>query len=419
MNENHNKKLSVSEYFDIAIDQGALLMDGSNLAWFEYPLYSCLREEIDSVLNDTKTDKGWGYSYPGGRIRLRELISKHESVLEGTKIDMEDVIVGGNGTTGVLNFISQIIAREYNFSKDIEFMYPLPAYSGLKKSFIPYGIKANEFVLDKANDFKLTYEDVENAYNENCVAILICNPANPACKFIEYNELKRIIDFCIDKNMYIIYDAIFEDAPMFENKRVEIFKMANNYPKLIKIKGFSKDTPQLSDLRCGWSVTKNKEFNDQLLELGEAVNYSNSNFSEALGIVEMDHRVKVDTGDNTLNTLIYINEKLSYHSKVKGTLLSAYEFMSNHKDVIEKVILPDAGNILLVYLNKEKCHLMDIHTSHDLFVYILEKENILVTPANCFGLDNSELAFRITISTKREEFLDGLMRIINLFKEGE
>ena len=417
MKENHKEKLTMSQYFDIGLERHALLMDASNLDWFTFPLFSCIRKEIYRTLEDPDEDMDWGYSYPGGKNKLRELIALHESVIEGETITPEEVIVGGNGTTGTLNFVAQIIAKENHFSNETEIIYPVPAYAGLMKSLTYYGLKPKVVMMDKANDYKMKYEDVVSAYTDKTAALLITNPANPACKFIDEDELKKIVDFCISKNIYIVYDAIFEEAPMFNNKRVEIFKLANNYDKLIKIKGFSKDIPQLSDLRCGWTISKNPQIINSLLELGEATNYSNSTFLEALGIVEMTQRVNVDRHDTSEDTLQYIKEKEEYHGLIKKIFYDAYDYLMAQTDVVENVVYPDAGNIMYITLKKDVCHKKGVSTSHELFVHILENENILVTPGNVFGLPLEELGFRITISRGYDQFMDGLRRIIELFRE--
>lgn len=412
------EKLTMSQYFDLGLERHALLMDASNLDWFTFPLFQCIRKEIYRTMEDPAEDMDWGYSYPGGKSRLRALIAEHETVIEGEEITADEVIVGGNGTTGTLNFIAQIIARENGWAQDIEVIYPIPAYAGLMKSLTFYGIKPKIVTMNKENDYKMTLADIEGAYTDKTKALLISNPANPACKFIDPEELAKIVEFCISKNIYIVYDAIFEEAPMYNNRRVEIFKMAHDYKKLIKIKGFSKDIPQLSDLRCGWTICKDPKFIEALLELGEAVNYSNSTFLESLGIVEMTQRVNVDKGDTGEDTLEYIREKEIYHGMIKDLFKDAYDYLMSESSVVDYVVTPDAGNIMYITLNKDACFRKGVTTSHELFVYVLEKANILITPANCFGLPVEDLSFRVTISRGHDQFMDGLKRIVELFKEG-
>ncbi len=417
MNKDEKEKLTMSEYFDLGLERGALLMDASNLDWFEFPLFSCIRNEIYRILEDPDEDMDWGYSYPGGKNNLRDALAEHESFIEGINISYDDLVVGGNGTTGALNFIAQMIAEENNY-KNVEIIYPVPAYAGLEKSLPHYRITPRIIQMNEKNDYKMTLKDVKKAYRKKSVAILITNPANPVCDFIDEDELQKIVDFCIEKNLYIIYDAIFEESPIYNNKRVRIFKMARGYKKLIKIKGFSKDIPQLSDLRCGWTICKDPSVISRLVDLGEITNYSNSTFLEALALVEVKMRNAVDKGDTSEEVLTYVREKNEYHNKIKSTFNEAYHYLNTQKDVVREVCIPDAGNIMYIKLRKDVCNKKGVFTSHDLFVYILEHENILITPANCFGLPNEELAFRITISRSKKQFMDGLRRIVELFKEG-
>ena len=56
MNEKHDEKLTMNEYFDIGLSRNALLLDASNLDWFTFPLFSCIRKEIYRTLEDPDED---------------------------------------------------------------------------------------------------------------------------------------------------------------------------------------------------------------------------------------------------------------------------------------------------------------------------------------------------------------------------
>ncbi len=414
----NNEKHSMSWYFDRGLEKKALLLDASNLDWFEFPLFSSIRKEIYRTLEDPSDDMDWGYSYPGGKNQLRELIAEHESFLEDTIIDKNDVIVGGNGVTGVLNFISQFLVKKSIELNKNGIIYPVPAYAGLLKSLTFYNLETTIINTSRENNYCLTYEDIVNNYNDNTIAILITNPGNPACCYIKDNDLRKIISFAKKKNIYIILDAIFEESPNGTNKLARSFLLSNNYEKLIKIKGFSKDIPQLSDLRLGWSICKNNEFNKFMLELGEITNYSNSTFLESLGIVEMKTRVLKDKKETSNLIVEYNNEIENYHNKINETIKETIELVNN-SSIFEDCIIPEAGNILFIKIKKEICSKNNILDSHDLFVYILEKGNILITPGHVFGLKMEELWFRVTVSRGKEQFINGLKKIEEILGDND
>ena len=131
----------------------------------------------------------------------------------------------------------------------------------------------------------------------------------------------------------------------------------------------------------------------------------------------MTHRVNIDKGEYTPDTLKYIVEKEQYHNQIKTLFNDSYKYLISQNDVVEDVVYPDAGNIMHITLKESACHQKGVYTSHELFVYILERENILVTPGNVFGLPLEDLSFRITISRGYDQFMDGIKRIVGLFRE--
>ena len=101
---------------------------------------------------------------------------------------------------------------------------------------------------------------------------------------------------------------------------------------------------------------------------------------------------------------------------IKDTLNAAYDYLMSQNDVVENVIYPDCGNILYITLNKRACNKKGVYTSHELFMYIMEKENISITPGHCFGAPLEDLAFRVTITRGYDAFMNGIERIVKLFK---
>jgi aspartate/methionine/tyrosine aminotransferase len=410
------EKKSMAWYFDIGIERGALLLDASNLDWFEFPLYDCVRKEIYRTLEDPSEDMDWGYSYPGGKKNLRKLIAIHESYLEKAKITEEDVIVVGNGVTGVFNFISQFLLKESQTNHKNQIIYPVPAYAGLMKSIEYYGLIPVIFKTLRSNNFCPTHKEVVNCYNDKVAAIILSNPGNPACNLIDDEELKKIIDFAREKDIYVIIDSIFEESPSIGKKHFRNFNISDNYEKLIKIKGFSKDTPQLGDLRLGWSVSKNNYFNYKMLELNEITNFSNSTFLESLAIVEMQYRVWSNSNENDESIQKYKREKETYQNKIISGLSLAIEYLKEI-NIVEDIIIPDVGNILFIKISDSVKKKTGINNSHDMFVYILEKANILITPGHVFGIEIEELWFRVTMSRNEVLFYNGLKKIISVLEE--
>ncbi|OGO85904.1 MAG: hypothetical protein A2Y24_07205 [Clostridiales bacterium GWE2_32_10] len=222
------------------------------------------------------------------------------------------------------------------------------------------------------------------------------------------------MNFAAEKDCYIVVDAIFEESP--NAKRIfQAFKNSSNYYKLIKLKGLSKDTPQLTDLRLGWSICKNQYFNERLLTLSEVTNFSNSTFLESLATIDLQNRVWADNQVNNEYVNIYKNEKDLYHRKIKAGLDRGIKIFEQSK-IVDKVISPDAGNILFVKISDSVKSKINVKNDHDMFVYVLEKANILITPGHVFGISSDELWFRITMSKSIENFEAGINKLLTVLE---
>lgn len=395
-------------YFNQGIERNALLLDGSNLDGIEFPLFTCFKNHINEILEGKDKKLELGYSYPGGKNKLRELIAEHESYLEKVEITADDVIVNGAGATGVINSVAQIIKEEH---PNGQVLCPVPVYSGIKLGIVQNGLKFIPLLTKKENSHCVRYQEIVNEFTEDTVAIFLTNPGNPVCNYIENSEMDKIIEFAILKKCYLILDAIFEEAPCSISNYNMYFKRVNNYNKFIKIKGYSKDLPQFCDFRLGWSICKNERLNKKLIDKGEITNYSNSSLLDMIGIKAMLMRVQNDKKiiNSELNT--YNAELMNYHNKIISTIKIATDFLYQNK-IVDTVLIPSAGNVLFIYISnivKEKYNLWN---AHDLVIYILDKTNVLVTPGYIFGLSLEDLCFRVTVSKSKEVFLDGLYQII-------
>jgi aspartate/methionine/tyrosine aminotransferase len=270
---------SMAWYFDYAIERGAYLLDGSNLDNRVFPLYSVLRDELINIANGKCMELG--YSYPGGKNELKELIALNESIIESTSIDKNEIVVHSGGATGALNNVFSCI-KEKDLRRDI--IVPTPVYPGIL-DIIKHN-KLNPILIEtKAdNNFCITFEEVKDRINSNTLGIILTNPGNPACCYINSVELSAIIKHSINKDIYFIADSVFEEAPMADS-HFKYFQLFELYDKFIKVKGLSKSVPLLNDIRLGWTICKNATLNHKLLEQCEMSTFSNSVLIERLTIV--------------------------------------------------------------------------------------------------------------------------------------
>ena len=78
-----------------------------------------------------------------------------------------------------------------------------------------------EVPLTLENAFELKADDLRKAYTENTKAVLINTPHNPTGVVIGEEELKKIAEFAIEKDLLVVSDETY-DQFLFDGEHISI-----------------------------------------------------------------------------------------------------------------------------------------------------------------------------------------------------
>jgi histidinol-phosphate aminotransferase len=209
------------------------LASNENLAGIDKKILQELKKELKNI-----------YYYPDDSLYylLKELESFY-------KVKKENIVVG-NGAVELIRYIYQVLVK-----KGDKIFIPHP-------SFAIYYIDANLFEANlitynlSSPDFEITYQDLKyhlDSINDPIKLIIICSPNNPTGSIILKNDLVKVLDYALSRNIIVVLDeAYFEfvDNPDYHNG-VELLK---DYPNLIVLRTFSK-VFALAGLRIGVAFT--------------------------------------------------------------------------------------------------------------------------------------------------------------------
>ena len=88
-------------------------------------------------------------------------------------------------------------------------------------------------ILDttEEHDFKFTVEELAEKITEKTVAVILCSPSNPTGSVYSKEELKKIADFCVEKQIMVISDEVYEHL-IYEGDTVSIATVGEEIKKL-------------------------------------------------------------------------------------------------------------------------------------------------------------------------------------------
>jgi aspartate aminotransferase len=106
----------------------------------------------------------------------------------------------------------------------------------------------------RANDFKVTVEDLKACLSDRTKAIFITNPSNPTGAVYSREELLPIAEFLVDKGVYIIADEIYEKI-VFDQTFTSIASLSEAIKEMtITVNGMSKST-SMTGWRIGYTAS--------------------------------------------------------------------------------------------------------------------------------------------------------------------
>lgn len=386
-----------------------------------------------------------GYTSPDGYAEMNRLIRQLEytrlvkqepgRIATISRIVKEAGIGCGNGCTnvmnGILHTVSQLARAKKIGTTDIpEIVLALPNYtvydaqiSNLRGAVRPKYIHAK-----RENNFLPLYNEVCHAVTKQTAAVVITYPNNPAQSTYEgknVEELKKIVSFCQENEIFLIVDNIYQDV-IFPIGRTfyEIFNLTDSTRYVVKIYGSSKDTPFYSGHRTGYW------FGDPALS--EIYKYHISSTENSLNTyslvffaLNLYFKLKNLQGTQpTLEDMAFFNQGIFGWNRKSNdrellerfcemNLLEKYKTRIQQANQIQEETIKkvtafvkesrvfcdytnqDIGNVMFIKVNPVYFDQGD----DDLFRFLFYKAKCAVLPGNVFGIQkgSGEVWFRITL----------------------
>lgn len=344
---------------------------------FETPNY--VKNATIEALNNGFTH----YSPSQGLFELREYIAERASKEYLVKYEAAEVII----LPGIKAAVYMALASILEPFDEVVMISP---YYVSYPSMIKLAEPTSELVNVPLNkDFSLNIDKLKRAINKNTKCILLNTPHNPTGTVFSKDEVESIINICIENDVYIISDEVYEKLVFSGIKHTSFGKYEEIKNKLIITNGYSK-----SYAMTGW-------------RLGYAIGPKN--------IISRMNKIQQHVNTNTCTFIqkgacsIYENEPVHLKPYIKELETRSANF---HKAVMKNSIFegiaPKAG---FFYFADISLTGLDSNT---FCAKLLKETGIASTPGIAFGYDwDDYVRFSLAVS------METLDRAIILLSEFE
>ena len=347
------------------------------------PDFNVPRKAIESGIDSLNKDYTKYDLVPGLAI-LREEICKKLLEENNCHYSVDEIVLSSGAKNAITN------ALLVTTDPGDEVLIPKPywvSYSEMTKlvNAVPIPIET-----DKKNDFKLTGDLLRKYITDKTKMLLLNNPSNPTGSVYTKEELLDIANICLEKNIYILSDEIYERI-CYNDQFVSVASLGEDIKDItITVNGFAKSVA-MTGLRLGYTAS-NKEIAKGISSIqGHLISHP-SLTSQYIGYGALKY-CKEDV-DNMVKT--YKNRR---------------DLITSRLDTMKYVnyVYPNGAFYVFIDLSQvaKKYNYKDSF-SIEFCDEFLSKYKVAIVPGKAFGIDEY---VRISYACSEQEFLEGLNRL--------
>ncbi len=200
------------------------------------------------------------YTPSAGLPALKKAIIEKFDRDQGLSYKLNEIIVG-NGAKHVLYTLFQVLLNEGD-----EVIIPTPYWVSYPEQVkLAGGVPVYVDGLE-SQQFKITPEQLNSVISERTRAVIINSPSNPTGVIYTAEELRELGKLCLEKNILIVSDEIYEKLIYGEHKHVSIAQLSPELKEqTIVINGVSK-SHSMTGWRIGYAAG-NKEIIEAMTNL--------------------------------------------------------------------------------------------------------------------------------------------------------
>ena len=318
------------------------------------------------------------YTPSTGTAELKKLICQKFKKDNSLEYSPDQITVSNGAKHSIYNVLMVLLNRSDEVLIPLPYWVSYPEMVNLCEG-VPRFIKTTA-----ANNFKITVEDLAKHITPRTKVLILNSPSNPTGSVYNKEELLGIAKICVDKNIFVISDEIYEKIT-FDGLKHESIASFNQdiYNLTITVNGLSK-----SHSMTGWRIGYSGAPSDVACAISNLQDHSTSNPNS---IAQKAAEAALSAPDDFSNKLCqeFANRRDYLAARIKE--IKGLDFN-----------LPQGAFYMFCNISKTGLDSMTFAKR------LLDEEYVSLIPGSAFGLDDY---IRISFATSIKELQKGMDRI--------
>lgn len=318
------------------------------------------------------------YTPTTGTAELKKLICYKFKKDNSLEYAPDQIIVSNGAKHSIYNVLMVLLNRSD------EVLIPLPYWVSYPE-MVNLCEATPRFIKTTAeNNFKITDKDLAKHITLKTKVLILNSPSNPAGSVYNRAELARIAKICVDKNIFVISDEIYEKIT-FDGLKHESIASFNKdiYDLTITVNGLSK-----SHSMTGWRIGYLGAPSDVAAAISNLQDHSTSNPNS---IAQKAAEAALSAPDD-------------FSNKLCQEFTKRRDYLASRIKEIKRLdfCLPQGAFYMFCNISKSGLDSMTFAKR------LLDEEYVSLIPGSAFGLDDY---VRISFATNINELQKGMDRI--------
>ena len=322
------------------------------------------------------------YTNASGTKALRDAIADRYNRRYNTRLVTENVVTGSGGKQELFNLMLALI------QEGDEVIIPVPYWVSFPDQVAFAGGKPVFAQTDPADQYRPRFEDIAAVATERTRAVIINSPNNPTGAVIAESELARIVEWCVARDIFLVFDETYE-LFVYEGRHASAAAWFNQHPENVIIVNSMSKTFAMTGWRLGYAIAHK----DIISTLGKIQSHSTSNpstISQAAAI----EALKGDDSD--------VRRMFDAYRERRAWLVPAL-------NRIDGFCCADPDGACYVFPDIQAFFGRGpVRDSTTFASFLLDEARVAVVPGAAFG---QEQGVRISYATSMERIREGVSRI--------
>lgn len=357
------------------------------------------------------------YSQSVGLPLVRKHVAEFIEKRDGYPCSANNLILTNGASSSVKLILELFISKEEKSGA----LIPIPQYPLYSATLSEFGMHQVGYYMNEENDWSLDVNELKRALEEgrkHCTPRVLCiiNPGNPTGQVLTYNNVKQVIQFCKDEQLFLMADEVYQENIYREGSQFHSFKKVLHDMKaeegfqMASFHSTSKGFVGECGLRGGYV---------EVLGLDDQVHYQLNKLQSAqlgsnvVGQLVMDCIVKPPHQDGPSHSL-YFQEKDGVLNSLRERARLVYKRLNEIEGISCREVAGAMYAFPRIFLPRRAIDkATELNQAPDFFYCwsLLEDTGICVIPGSGFKQKDGTYHFRMTILPPMDDlvvFLDKL-----------